>query len=110
MKTGRHKTKKLTRRKHPAAAPPGDSSVVNLQRQLDQRTRELAESQQHLAEALEQQTATSDILGAVARSSTNVQLVLDAICESAARLCEAYDSTIWRPDGDRLVPIAHHGP
>jgi two-component system, NtrC family, sensor kinase len=36
--------------------------------------------------------------------------VLDTICASAARLCEAYDSTIFRPDGDRLIPAAHHGP
>ena len=79
------------------------SSAANLQKQLDQRTRERDE-------AREQQAATSEILGAVARSSTDVQLVLDTICESAARLCEAYDSTIWRPDGDQLIPLAHHGP
>src|SRR5262245_3177833 len=63
-----------------------------------------------LAEAREQQTATSQILGAVARSTTDVQSVLDAVCQSAARLCEAYDSAIWRADGDRLVLVAHHGP
>src|SRR5262249_25913815 len=30
--------------------------------------------------------------------------------ESAAQLCDAYDSAIWRPDGDRLLLVAHHGP
>jgi GAF domain-containing protein len=79
-------------------------------KQLDQRTRELAEGQKHLAEALEQQTATSEILGIVARSPTDVQSVLGAVCQSAARLCEAYDSNIWRPDGDQLLLVAHHGP
>jgi GAF domain-containing protein len=105
MKTGRRRTKKLTRRKHPAAA----RSAANLQKQLDQRTHELAEAQKHLAEALEQQTATSEILGIVARSPTDVQSVLDAVCQSAARLCDAYDSAIWLPDGDRLALAAHHG-
>src|SRR3984893_13188931 len=110
MKARRRKTTSLKRSKHPIAARGSGSSPVNLQKQLEKRTRELAESQQHLAEALEQHTATSKILSAVARSSTDVQVVLDAICESAARLCEAYDSTIWRPDGDRVVLVAHHGP
>ena len=77
--------------------------TADLQKQLDQRTCELAE-------ALEQQTATSEILGILARSPTDVQSVLDAVCQSAARLCEAYDSTIWRPEGDQLLLVAHHGP
>ena len=54
--------------------------TADLQKQLDQRTCELAE-------ALEQQTATSEILGILARSPTDVQSVLDAVCQSAARLC-----------------------
>ena len=71
---------------------------------------EVARLTPELAEACEQQTATSEILGAVARSSTDVQIVLDAVCQSAARLCKAYDASIWRPDGDRLVLVSHHGP
>jgi GAF domain-containing protein len=86
------------------------SPAADLQKHLDGRTRELAETQKQLAEALEQQTATSEILGTVAHSSADVQSVLDAICQSAARLCQAYDSEIWRPDGDRLLLVAHHGP
>ena len=46
----------------------------------------------------------------VARSSTGVQIVLDTVCQSAARLCEAYDASIWRPDGNQLLLVAHHGP
>jgi two-component system, NtrC family, sensor kinase len=102
MKTRRRRTPKVERRKEAAAARRQRSSAADLQKQLDQRNRELAE-------ALEQQAATSETLGAIARSVTAVQPVLDAVCQSAARLCEAYDSTIWRPDGDRLMRIAHYG-
>src|SRR5262245_62393510 len=52
--------------------PPAD-----LEQQLEKYRRELHEAREHLAEALEQQTATSEILGAVARPSTDVQNVLD---------------------------------
>src|SRR3984893_640688 len=110
MKTRHPRTTKPKRGNAPTAARRRGSTAANLQMQLDQRTRELAKAQKHLAEALEQQTATSEILGTVAHSSADIQSVLDAICESAARLCEAYDSTIWRPDGDRVVLVAHHGP
>src|SRR5262249_21108632 len=63
-----------------------------------------------LAEALEQQTATSEILGVIAASPTNVEPVLRTLAESACRLCEAYDSIILLRDHDRLRISAHHGP
>ena len=63
-----------------------------------------------LTEALEQQTATGAILRAIAASPTNVQPVLDAVAESAAILCEAYDAVILLKDGDTLSAKAHHGP
>ena len=74
------------------------------------RETEVARLTRELHAAQEQQRATSEILGVVARSRIDVQSVLDTVCQSAAQLCEAYDASIWQPDGDRLLLTAHHGP
>src|SRR5215469_6624770 len=77
--------------------------ACELEQKLEARTRELAD-------ALEQQTATSEILGLIAASPTNIQPVLQAVAESACRICEAYDSVIRLCEGELLRVRAHHGP
>ena len=57
-----------------------------------------------LKESLEQQTATSEILGVIASSPTDIQPVLDAIAENAARVCGSDDATIRLLDGEGMTP------
>src|SRR5262245_3403800 len=75
--------------------PTAHASIADLEERLDQRTRELDE-------ALQQQTATSEVLGIIRRSPADAQPVFDAIVQSAARLCGAVFSAIFLWDGDRL--------
>ena len=71
---------------------------------------EAARARRTASEALEQQAATGEILRAISNSPKDTQPVFDAIAQSATRLCEARDASIFRVDGDRLAFVAHHGP
>ncbi|HEY1269706.1 MAG TPA: GAF domain-containing protein [Candidatus Binatia bacterium] len=77
-------------------------SYAGLEQKVEERTKELSES-------LEQQTATSKILGVIAASPTDIQPVLDAVAESAARLCDASDAQILRVEGALLRQVASYG-
>ena len=65
---------------------------------------------QELKESLEQQTATSEILGVIASSPTDIQPVLDVVAENAARLCDAMMRRFDRVEGDVSRQLAsYHG-
>ncbi len=76
---------------------------VRLFTELEARNREVTET-------LEQQTATAEILRVIASSPTDLQPVMEAVAENAARVCGATDSTILRLEGEHLRLMALHGP
>jgi signal transduction histidine kinase len=77
-------------------------SYAGLEQKVEARTRELTE-------ALEQQTATSEILRVISRSPTDVQPVLDTILDNGLRLCDAPCGAIFRFDGEAFVLAAVAG-
>jgi two-component system NtrC family sensor kinase len=108
MKTRRQKTTRFKRREALAVARRRGPSA-NLREQLDQRTQELAEARKDFAEALEQQTATAEVLRIISTSPTELQPVLEAVVRSAARFCQADDVTIFELAGQSLRAVAHWG-
>jgi GAF domain-containing protein len=71
---------------------------------------ELQARNRDLTAALEQQTATAEILRAISTSPTDAEPVFAAVTASAARLCDAADATIFQVDDGALRVLAHTGP
>jgi signal transduction histidine kinase/DNA-binding response OmpR family regulator/HAMP domain-containing protein len=86
--------------------------ATNLNRMSNELGRlygELQTSNRELSETLEQQTATSDILRVISSSPTDIQPVLDAVTEKAARLCDANEVAIMLVEGDLFRVVARKG-
>ena len=84
--------------------------VAALSQGQEATAKELQDCRRQLAEALEHQTATSEVLSIISRSPTDVQLVLNAIVESAAKVCGIDDVVLRLREGNSLVSRAHFGP
>src|SRR6202048_341272 len=84
------------------------SPAADLQKQLDGRTRELAEARKHLAEALEQQTATSEVLRVISSTPGELEPVFEAMLVNAVRLCEAKFGNLYLYEEGALRIVASH--
>jgi GAF domain-containing protein len=69
---------------------------------------ELHQRTDDLTEALEQQTATSEVLRVISNSAGELQPVFESILTNAVRLCEAGFGTLWLAEGDRFRAAAWH--
>ena len=96
------KTTKPKRGDAPTAVRRRRSSAADLQKQLDQRTRELAE-------ALEQQNATSEVLRVISSSPGELEPVFQAMLQNATRICEAKIGILFRYENGAYTAVATLG-
>jgi two-component system, NtrC family, sensor kinase len=82
---------------------------VRLFKELQDKNQALTAAHAQVTEALQQQTATSEILRVISSSPTDLQPVFEAIVHSAGRLCDAAFGALQLYDGERLTLDAHYG-
>jgi GAF domain-containing protein len=81
---------------------------ADLEQQLEKYSRKLAEARQHLAEALERQAATSEVLRVISSLPGELEPVFQSVLENATRLCEAKFGTLYLREGQAFRLVAHH--
>jgi signal transduction histidine kinase len=86
-----------------------EESYATLEQKVETRTRELADANAGLSEALEQQTSTSEVLKVISRSTFDLGAVMETLVENATRLCGATRGHIFRFDGEVLRVAGSYG-
>ena len=103
MKARRRKTARPSRRKQTPTRRSRDSSTASLKKRLGQRTRERDE-------ALERETATSEVLRVISSSPGELEPVFQAMLANATRICGAEFGNMFLREGDTFRAVAVHGP
>jgi len=87
------------------------SFAVHLALAIDRwrQSQELEARNREVTEALEQQTATGEVLRVISSSPTDVQPVFDMIAQSAKQLCRGQFSWVYQFDGELIHLVSHHG-
>src|SRR5262245_26893463 len=111
-------TKKGTKRRTPTLEAPRVRNAAATERAQSTRNaasdpsvlrRKMASLKRELREALDRETATSEVLRVISRSPTDARPSFDLIAHSAARLCDAQVCHVFRFDGKTLHFVANHG-
>src|SRR5262245_11992180 len=103
----RHEVRPFTNEQIGRVATFADQAVIAIENV--RLFKELQQKNLALTEALEQQTATSEILQTIAQAQTDVQPVFDTIVRSAAQLCNAHTAAVFLTDGQVIYHPANYG-
>jgi adenylate cyclase len=101
-----HREPTRPKRNNTPTAAPSSSTLADLQEQVSALTRELAEAQKQLVDALDQQTATSQVLNVISSSLGGLGSVFQVVLENATRICEAKFGVLFRYENDAFYAAA----